>query len=281
MKQIRIETEMIHTGAEFTSKGNQKKWFQDGYWYKANQFGYEGVAESLCGMLLREAILGMQPAPLADITQYELVELLVGKEVLQGCCSKDFRRDGLQLIPLEKLYRQHMGESAAERLAQIRDVKERVQYLVDFVERATGLDDFGAYLTLMLEMDAFFLNEDRHLNNITVLWNAETDTYDYCPYYDMGLSLFADTREDFPLELDYEACRQKIHSKPFDRDFDVQLDAAQELYGYYLHFPWSATGIRRKVEQFFEKYPEVDERIVSRVTETVVQQSRKYRYMFG
>ena len=30
-----------------TSKGNQLKWKCDGYWYKADHMGYEGLAETI------------------------------------------------------------------------------------------------------------------------------------------------------------------------------------------------------------------------------------------
>lgn len=50
----------------------------------------------------------------------------------------------------------------------------------------------------MLEIDAFFLNEDRHTNNIAVQYNAADDTYALCPLFDNGLSLLADTNMDFP-----------------------------------------------------------------------------------
>ena len=36
-----------------TSRGNQLKWQQDGYWYKADQFGYEGVAETVVSLFLK------------------------------------------------------------------------------------------------------------------------------------------------------------------------------------------------------------------------------------
>ncbi|MBQ5386050.1 MAG: hypothetical protein IIU40_03290, partial [Lachnospiraceae bacterium] len=58
--------------------------------------------------------------------------------------------------------------------------------------------------------------------------------------------------------------------------FDVQLDAVQELYGYHLKFPWSGAGLRKTVEKFIDRYPEVDERIRKRVVETVVMQGRRY-----
>lgn len=38
---------------------------------------------------------------------------------------------------------------------------------------------------------------------------------------------------DYPLSLSYEECLKKIESKPFSSDFDIQLEAAEELYGTY------------------------------------------------
>ena len=52
------------------------------------------------------------------------------------------------------------------------------------VERLTGLDRFGTYLTLLFEVDMLFGNEDRHLNNIAVLRCG--DGFDYCPIFDFG-----------------------------------------------------------------------------------------------
>lgn len=51
--------------------------------------------------------------------------------------------------------------------------------------------------------------------------------------FDQGLCLFADTNMDYPLSLSYEECLKKIESKPFSSDFDIQLEAAEELYGTY------------------------------------------------
>ena len=60
-----------------------------------------------------------------------------------------------------------------------------------------------------------FLNEDRHTNNIAVLYDLEKKEYDYCPYFDMGLSLFADVKQDFPVEKSLDACKKDIIAKPF------------------------------------------------------------------
>ena len=79
-------------------------------------------------------------------------------------------------------------------------------------------------------MDAFFFNEDRHTNNIAVLYDLDKKEYAYCPYFDMGLSLLADVKQDFPMEKSVDTCKKDIIAKPFSRDFDEQLDAANELY---------------------------------------------------
>ena len=77
------------------------------------------------------------------------------------------------LIPLEKLFRQYTGESLAVKLAEFADVRERIRYLVEQVENITGIKKFGKYITEMIEIDVFFLNEDRHTNNIAVLYDEE------------------------------------------------------------------------------------------------------------
>lgn len=59
------------------------------------------------------------------------------------------------LIPVEKLYRQYMGESLAIRLTDFEEVTERIQYMVEQVERITEIEGFGKYITAMLEIDAF------------------------------------------------------------------------------------------------------------------------------
>lgn len=82
----------------------------------------------------------------------------------------------------------------------------------------TGIQNFGAYLTAMLEIDAFFLNEDRHTNNIAVLYDTETEQYSLSPLFDQGLCLFADTSNDYPLDLPMDVCMERIEAKPFSSD---------------------------------------------------------------
>ena len=41
--------------AETSSKGNQEKWLEDGYWYKLDQFGYEALVEVMTSKLLEHS----------------------------------------------------------------------------------------------------------------------------------------------------------------------------------------------------------------------------------
>ena len=106
------------------------------------------------------------------------------------------------------------------------------------MERTTGLTGAGEYLTLLLELDAFFLNEDRHTNNLAVIRNEKTMEFRYCPIFDNGLALLSDLN-DYSLDQDIYDCIGRVPAKPFSRFFEEQVDAAEELYGMQLHFSFS------------------------------------------
>lgn len=97
-----------------------------------------------------------------------------------------------QIITLERLFGNFFGESLYKSLYRIPEYRERLRFLVQQVERMTGLQNFGIYMNKLLTIDAFFLNEDRHMHNIAVLMNGAGD-YAYCPIFDNGAGLLADT----------------------------------------------------------------------------------------
>ncbi len=130
----------------------------------------------------------------------------------------------------------------------------------------------------MLELDAFFLNEDRHTNNIAFILNDDTGEYSFCPYFDFGLSFLADTSVDFPLGGDIYEMIARIHAKPFDRDFDIQLDAAQELYGGHLRFSFTNQDIEAVFDGLDEYY---FAEIITRAKDLLYHQKHKYQYLFG
>lgn len=269
MEKIIITNQKQYIGTGHSSKGNQLKWRDDVWWYKADQMGYESLAETVVSRILCSSNIG-------DYVMYEPVQIVYQEKELQGCRSLNFLGEREELITLEKLFRQHTGMSLAKELAYISDTKMRIAYTVDHVISYTGLADFGLYLTKMLEMDAFFLNEDRHTNNIAVIYLLDEKRYRLCPYFDMGLSLFADMKGDFPLSKNTENCRKDIIAKPFARDFDEQADAANELYGTQLTFTASKNEMVKEVRLYEDTYPK---EVVDRVEETLRYQADKYGYM--
>ena len=48
-----------------------------------------------------------------------------------------------------------------------------MKFLVEQVERVTGLRNFGIYMNQLFTIDALFLNEDRHTHNMAVLMDGE------------------------------------------------------------------------------------------------------------
>lgn len=280
-----MKQDNILTGIGHSSKGNQMKWRQDGYWYKADQFGYESLAEIVTSRLL-------QQSSILDVTEYHPIVICYKGRYFRGCYSKDFRKTEELLVPIERLFKNYTSIGLAKQIARIFDVKERIKYVEELISNVTKLDCFGEYLTKILEMDAFFLNEDRHTNNISILYNKETDTFRLCPFYDMGLSLFADTRVDFPIHMDYFACKEKITAKPFHRNFDEQLDAANELFGCYLTFDFTANRVTDVIAELKSQYLLTEEEVrngnvggytlqeFQRVEDTLRYQAAKYKYMF-
>ena len=253
----------------YSSKGNQWKWTDGEWWYKADQLGYETLSETVISHILKHSTIEEQVIYEPVILSYK------GKE-LQGCRSRNFLQDTEELVTLEKLFRQYMGMSLSKELSYFSEVKKRISYTVDHVENYTGLKDFGVYLTKILEMDAFFLNEDRHTNNIAVIYDLQTKEYRFCPYFDMGLSLYADMKQDFPPEKSLDDCHSAIVAKPFSRDFDEQMDAANELYGSYLKFTLSKNDMVKEVDKWELPYEEC---VLKRVRTLLRDQADKYRYM--
>lgn len=249
-----------------SSKGNQLKWFDAGNWYKADYLGYEGLAEYLISHLLEKSTV-------IPRVSYELDEISYQDTIYKGCRCTDFLQEGQEVLTLEKLFRLEWGIDLTNVLAPM-ELKKRILFVVEHVSRLAGLENFGAYLTMLLEIDAFFLNEDRHMNNIAVLRNLNR-TFSYCPVFDNGAALFSDTCISYDLELPLETCYERIEAKPFNRSFDEQMDVAEELYGVHFYYWFMEKDVERLLSGAKEAY---GAEIVNRVLDVMRQQMRKYAY---
>ncbi|MBR1731820.1 MAG: hypothetical protein IJ725_05255 [Ruminococcus sp.] len=253
-----------------SSKGNLLKWLVRNNWYKADHMGYEAMCEVVISRLLEKSNI-------KDFVSYYPISIEFDGREFNGCYSKNFKQKNESIITLEHLSKQWLANSMAKELLKYQEPKDKIKHTVDFIEKVTDLKNVGEYLTTMLELDAFFLNEDRHTNNIAFILNDDTGEYSFCPYFDFGLSLLADTKIDFPLGEDIYTLINRIHSKPFSRDFDEQLDAAQELYGYHLSFTFDNKDIESVFDEVQEYY---SLEIIRRAKDLLYNQKHKYRYMF-
>ena len=253
-----------------TSKGDQPKWQLDGKWYKADHMGYEALAEVLISQLLKQSNV-------PDFVEYKPVLIQYQGKEIPGCVSKNFRRKDEMLVPFERLHRAYKGQGLAAALGGINEPQERIRYTVDFMEQTTGLTGVGEYLTFLLELDSFFLNEDRHTNNLAVIRNEKTKEFRLCPIFDNGLALLSDLN-DYPLDKDVYDCIRRVRAKPFDMDFDVQVEATEELYGSQLKFSFARHDISKMLDAVRELYSST---VIARVEQTVYEQMRKYPVYLG
>jgi len=223
MKQIDFRREKQIDTAEYTSRGNQPKWFRDGFWYKQDYMGYEAMAEVISSRLL-------ELSSVDEYVEYSPILITADGFTRAGCMSNNILRDGESIIPINKLHRLYCGKSLAQAVSEEKSLEDRIKYTVDFVSRVTELSDFGRYLTSLLEFDAVIMNEDRHFNNIAVIYNMKEDKYRYCPIFDNGLSFLSDLKT-YPLDSDSYLLMDKPQGKPFERDYEAQAQACRSIYG--------------------------------------------------
>lgn len=269
MKTIDLNNVRPEPSQGHTSKGNQPKWQIEDTWYKADHMGYEALTEVLISRLLEQSTV-------CDFVKYQPVQIIYDGKTVNGCASRNFRAKNEMLIPFERLHRAYHGQGLAKAIAGMESSLDRIQYTVDFVEAATGLENVGAYLTALMEIDSFFLNEDRHTNNLAVIRNENNGLFRLCPVFDNGLSLLSDLN-DYPLDLEVYSCISRVKAKPFDGDFDEQVSAAEQLYGTQVRFSFTRDHVAREINAFRGIYSDA---ILARVERVLLVQMRKYPVNF-
>lgn len=260
----------IRTNDRQSSKGNQLKWQSKGIWYKADYTGYEGLAEYVISHLLTKSTLSEK-----EYVLYDIEEIKYKSNIYNGVRSKDFLKDGWQIITLERLVNTFSGESLYKSIFKIQNDKERLVFLVNQVERITGLKEFGKYINKLFTIDALFLNEDRHTHNIAVLMDTEGN-YDYCPIFDNGAGLLSDIKMDYPLDNNVYELIENVKAKTICSDFDIQLTVSEKLYGENLKFNFTKNDVEEVTNNVIGYSKEEKER----VRDIIFNQMRKYVYMF-
>lgn len=254
-----------------SSKGNQLKWETDNYWYKSDYAGYEGLSEYVISELLRYSTLNDK-----EYICYTTEAIQYKRQQYLGCKSKNFVPEGWKLMTLERLFQLNGIDSLCKQIYKIESIEERVHYLVNETIKITGLNYFGEYLTKMMAIDAFFLNEDRHMHNIAVLID-DKDKFHYCPYFDHGAALLSDITMDYPLNESIYDLIKDVKSKTISNDFIEQLDAFEKIYGNKLNFKFNEKDIRNILDRELNYPNEIKERVFN----ILLYQKNKYQYLFN
>ncbi len=255
--------------AETSSKGNQEKWYDKdtNKWYKLDQFGYEALSETLISILLRKSNI-QQDTPFSFVS-YNMERLHVHGRERAGCSSENFLQEGQSIITLNHLLSRYLGTSLKEKLGSFSSDKKRIAYLASATADYTGLQAFPQYLTLLFEIDALFLNDDRHLNNIAVL--EKDGIFDYCPIFDNGAGLLSNVQFS-PMDIVPEELVKGLRARPFNMSFTRQMKTAQNLYGKQLRIPeFSKNDVHEALEPLLPYYPPRDRQLIAdRVVECVL-----------
>lgn len=196
-----------------TSKGNQIKWFQNNMYIKADSMGYEGFAEVLTSELLKYIDIPF------DYIDYFPCEIKEKGRQYSGCYSYNYLTSNECFISIARLlecryknidliYKKYVG-------------KALVDFIIQFIKEQTGLD-ITEYLSILTKFDYLILNEDRHFNNINLIYNSITKAYKLGPIFDNGLSLLSDTT-DYDILDTISANIKQVKSKPFSNNFNKQV----------------------------------------------------------
>ena len=253
-----------------TSKGNLPKWHIDDYWYKTDAFGYENLSECLISDLLKYSNI-------FNYVEYNMVKGIYNSKVKNFSVSKDFLNKNDNLLTFYRLYFLETGKELTKDIYNYSSVKDRIKFVVDFISTTYDLNDAGKFITSILELDMFFLNEDRHFNNFALIRNIKNDTFSFAPLFDNGLSLLSDLNE-YSIEADVYKNIEKVRSKPFSISFEEQCECAEALYGTILNFSFTKNDVLNEIEKYRAFY---SNEIIERVVTVIFEQMRKYQYLFN
>ena len=212
MKDYKLSAEAL-VMIQGSSAGTQPKYYDNGYWYKTNNAGYEGLSEYLVSLLLS----------CSSIKEYVVYEecLVNGRK---GCRSKSFLGKDESFISFQRLYDMYKGGNLTDQIMPINDTKARIEYVLDFVKYYTDLD-CSDYLSATLSLDFIILNTDRHFHNLGIIVNGATGEYRTAPVFDNGCSLLSDY-EKFPEDVSIDENIESAYGQPFSSNLWVQASAA-------------------------------------------------------
>lgn len=215
-KTFKVKTENEFKRAS-TSKGNQEKWYINDSYLKSDMLGYESVSEVLSS-LLGKHILELKKY---NVTDYDFCHIKTETELKEGCFSIDFSEKGkYETISLYRVLEKNDMNFEKKYNSGKLNGKELLEYIIKNIKESIFID-IEEYLQLILLFDTLILNEDRHLNNINLLFELESGRISLAPIFDNGLSLLSDIN-DYSMNNDVITNIRKVKSRTLTSSFSKQ-----------------------------------------------------------
>ena len=206
--------------------GNQiKSWINSRFLIKVNS-KYREASKEVDAYKLGTA-LGL------DCAKYEQINVMFRGEKRVACITESFLLpDEIELTVAEILDTMQIS------IPMNMSAKSFIDITVKAINTVTSISVESVYTWVynMLVFDYIICNDDRHLTNFELLFNPNTNTYRFAPYYDHGESFL---RTDSYLSLEnYTKLLRKFKAKPFstnpDRnigDYNRALQSFETLIG--------------------------------------------------
>ena len=258
--------------AETSSKGNQEKWLEEGYWYKLDQFGYEALAEVFTSRLLDFS--NIKKGTPFTFVEYKIKRINAHGFERIACVSKNFLKKNQSIVTVSALFKKCFDVSVKRKLASLQSDKKRIEYLANTVSEITRLKEFPRYLTLLFEIDSLILNDDRHLNNIAVI--KEDNKYDYCPIFDNGAGLLSNM-QILRTDIEPRGLMKSLTASPFGMTFNRELKTTRALFGSVLKLPrFSRDKLQEILSPLLEYYPKRDRGVITdRVLDCILERQKQ------
>ncbi len=196
-----------------TSEGTQVKYKKDDYWYKLNNRGNEGLCEYLVSKLLTFTDLAKD-----DYIVYE--QGMINHK--PGCKSKNYLKKGEEFVTIYRLYYNEYGRNIAKYTSSMETMEERIEYVISFVKEIADID-LNDYFRKVFTLDRLTLNEDRHFNNLALIYSERG--FECAPIFDNGVSLLT-ANQSVNWNFDIKDNVGRVVAKPFS-------GSHQKMYEYF------------------------------------------------
>lgn len=200
-------------GNSTTSGGNQIKWvtnYNDKLIYiKSDDKGYESVSEALISEFCKYIKGDFR------YVDYYLCEIYEDGRHYYGCYSYNMLDDNESLVSFYRLFKLNN--------IKVQNYKgnDLLRLVISSIKKITDLD-ITADLQKLINLDAITVNEDRHFNNIALIYKEHTGYTGLSSIFDNGMSLLSNI-EDYPLSGKVGSLLLDVRSKPFTSSFTQQV----------------------------------------------------------